>query len=104
MMSLQNTAPEEFSKVIRALDSPFRILLIKALMEKSMSAPEIYKMLVEVGFDIGDRDTVYKALQMLSDAGLIEKYYDAGAKRISYRAISKQILIDISTLHLKVTN
>jgi len=92
-----------FSSVIRALDSPLRVGLVKILLEKPRSAPDIYQTLINSGFDIGDRDTVYKALQMLVDANLLEKYYDMNVKRICYKVATKQILIDIPTLNLTTT-
>lgn len=92
-----------FNSVIRALDSPLRVALVKILLEKPKSAPDIYQTLVTSGFDIGDRDTVYKALQMLVDAGLLEKYYDMNAKRICYKVITKHIMIDVATLNLTVS-
>jgi Fe2+ or Zn2+ uptake regulation protein len=92
-----------FTSVIRALDSPLRVALVKILQERPRSAPDIYQTLINTGFDIGDRDTVYKALQMLVDANLLEKYYDMNVKRICYKVATKQILIDIPTLNLTVT-
>jgi Fe2+ or Zn2+ uptake regulation protein len=58
---------------------------------------------MNAGFEVGDRDTVYKALQMLVDANLLEKYYDMNVKSICYKVATKQILIDIPTLNLTVT-
>ena len=92
----------KFSSVIRALDSPLRVELVRLLLQKPTSAPDIYQTLISTGFDIGDRDTVYKALQMLVDAGLVEKYYDMRVKRISYKVVTKQIHIDVPTLNLTV--
>jgi Fe2+ or Zn2+ uptake regulation protein len=91
-----------FSSVIRALDSPLRVELVKLLLQKPTSAPDIYQTLISTGFDIGDRDTVYKALQMLVDAGLVEKYYDMEVKRICYKVVTKQIHIDVPSLNLTV--
>ena len=97
---METETKSNFSLVIRALDSPLRVELVKILLERPMSAPDIYQTLIGAGFDIGDRDTVYKALQMLVDAGLLEKYYDMTVKRICYKVTKKQILIDIPTLNL----
>jgi Fe2+ or Zn2+ uptake regulation protein len=99
-MDMVTEVSPKFSSVIRALDSPLRVELVKILLEKPRSAPDIYQTLINAGFDIGDRDTVYKALQMLVDAGILEKYYEMTVKRICYRVATKRILIDIPTLDL----
>ena len=40
---------------------------------------------------------------MLVDAGLVEKYYDMSVKRICYKVVTRQILIDVPTLNLTVS-
>jgi len=102
MATVETNTNTKFRSVIRALDSPLRVELVKLLLQQPRSAPDIYQTLINTGFDIGDRDTVYKALQMLVDAGLVEKYYNMDVKRICYKVITKHIHIDVPTLNLSV--
>lgn len=64
-----------------------------------MSASELYQSL---GKDAPSyRQSVNKALEILKDAELVEKYYSEEKKAICYNVISKQIVISLLEMEVE---
>jgi len=71
-------------KVCSALCSATRIEILKILACKPMSMKEVM-----------DRASVYRALEKLASAGLVQKYYDSERKGIHYRVLKARLNIDL---------
>lgn len=88
--------------VLRALDNSMRRELMKLAAEKPMNGDEFYDAIVNKGFNIRYRESVYKELQTLVVAGLLDKY--EGGDRILYKSKVSKIIIDANTLEVDVVN
>jgi len=65
----------DIAEVISALNSELRREILKILAEKPYTVLEVRDKLKTRGFDVKYRETVYRALEKLVDAGFVEKYY-----------------------------
>ncbi|MGD0495478.1 MAG: winged helix-turn-helix domain-containing protein [Candidatus Bathyarchaeia archaeon] len=81
-------------KIFAALSSGTRIEIIKILAVKSKTVREVLDQLNLRGFQIKYRESVYRALEKLAAAGLVEKYYDNRERDIRYRIVRSKIDFD----------
>ena len=87
------------SLLLRALDSELRRELIKiAYEEGALDADGYYNSVVARGFKIKYKESVYKELQLLVEAQLLEKYYDVKSKKIRYRLNASKVIIDLTSM------
>jgi len=84
-------------KVFLALSSKTRIEILKILSAKPSSVMEILNELNKRSFGIKYRESVYRALEKLAAAGLVEKYYDRKEGGIRYRLIKTKLEVDFQT-------
>lgn len=81
----------DVEKVCAALASKNRLRIAKALIDKPLSSIEVYKA---VGEELSlRRESIYKDLEILSDAGVLEKFYDPKEKKLKYRLVKKEVVI-----------
>jgi Fe2+ or Zn2+ uptake regulation protein len=85
----------EVDKVISALNSNMRREVLKIISEEPMTVIQVLEELKRRKFEVKYRETVYRALEKLLDAGLVEKYYDM-ERGLCYRIKVKLITIDLS--------
>ncbi|MGB9718729.1 MAG: ArsR/SmtB family transcription factor [Thermoproteota archaeon] len=85
----------EPGKVISALNSEMRREILKIISEEPMTVIQVLEELKRRRFEVKYRETVYRALEKLLDAGLVEKYYDQ-EKGLCYRIKAKLIAIDLA--------
>jgi len=86
----------DIEKVIKALNSRTRRKILKILSEGPKNVKEISIVLREqYSANIRYRESVYKALEKLVDADLVEKFYQKD-KGITYRLKRKKITIDLT--------
>lgn len=82
-------------KVISALDSELRRELLKVLAERPNTVVGVLHKFKSKGFNVKYRETIYRALEILVDSGLVEKYYEK-EKGLCYRLVSNHITIKIA--------
>lgn len=85
----------KIDRVLMALNSPLRRDIMTILAKEPRSAPEVMKELIALGRKVNYRESVYRGLEKLVDAGLLEKYYDQ-QKGIAYKLVMKKIHIDLA--------
>lgn len=83
-------------KTIKALNSKTRREILKILAKEPKTVKEVHKILKSnINIDLKYRESVFKALEKLVDADLVEKYYEKD-KGILYKLKKKQIIIDLT--------
>ena len=83
-------------KIIKALNSRTRRKILKILSEGPKNVKEVFIVLKEqYSTNIKYRESVFKALEKLVEADLVEKSYEKG-KGITYRLKRKKITIDLT--------
>lgn len=82
-------------KVMRALDSPVRRMLLLLALEDPKPSQTYKEELLKRGFEIKYRESIYKDLQLLVDAELIHKYYDNETKAIVYGSNVSTVVFDL---------
>lgn len=85
----------DIEKICAALSSKNRVKIAKALVKKSMSSIEVFKLLGKE-LDLR-REAIYKYLEMLTKAGILEKFYDSQEKKLKYKLIKDKIVISFSS-------
>ena len=85
-----------FDKVVSALNSKLRREIIKLLNESSLTVTEIFKEINKKNeYHVKYRESIYRAVEKLVDAGLVTKYYDTEKKAICYRLAVKTIKLNL---------
>ena len=85
----------DIRKVIAALDSDMRIEILKILADSPKTVSEVLSNLHKRDIEVKYRETVYRALEKLVDAELVEKYYDK-EKGLCYKILMNRITIDLT--------
>ena len=85
----------DIKKVIAALDSDLRREILKIIAGQPMTVVEVLGELKKRGLQIRYRETVYRALEKLFDAGLVKKYY-VKEKGLCYKIAVNHIVIDVT--------
>lgn len=83
-------------KLAAALSSNTRILIAKILTKKPLSSTEVCRELKKEKSIL--RESVYRALERLVEAGLLKKMYDQTDKKVKYRLVKKKITIDFEEI------
>jgi predicted transcriptional regulator len=85
----------DFHKIISALDSETRQQIIKILGRGPSNVAEIFQEINKIQkAAITYRESVYRALEKMVAAGLVEKYYDR-EKGICYKLLTRKIKLDL---------
>lgn len=87
--------PEE---ACSAISSKMRLEILKIISireNKSDSIKELLKELNHRGFRVKYRASVYRALEKLSAAGFLKKYYDSEAGGIRYKLLGTHLEVDL---------
>jgi len=95
---LEKELDSKTALILRALDSDLRRELLKIALEGPLDADGFYNKVLNSGFNIRYKESVYKELQTLVQADLIDKYYDVHAKKILYKLKSERVVVDIKTM------
>ncbi len=96
---LQTEVEKKTALLLRALDSELRRELIRiAYEEGALDADGYYNSIIKRGFKIKYKESVYKELQLLVEAELLEKYYDAKSKKIKYKLNATKVLVDLKSM------
>lgn len=85
----------EVEKIVKALNSRTRREILKILAEEPRNVKEIFQILREQkSTNIKYRESVFKAIEKLVEARLVEKYYEKG-KGVLYKLRRREIIIDL---------
>ncbi len=91
----------DVEKVIKALNSKTRRKILKILSTGPKNVKEISRILTEeYSVNIKYRESVFKALEKLVEADLVEKFYKKN-KGILYRLKKEKIIIDLVNEEVK---
>lgn len=85
-----------------ALDSDLRREIMMILHSGPRTVTEVLESLIRRKYSVKYRETVYRALEKLSDAGLIEKYYKRD-RGLCYELVSSKITIQIDNNSIMIT-
>jgi Fe2+ or Zn2+ uptake regulation protein len=85
----------DVGKVISALDSDLRREILRIVAENPSTVIDVLSGLRKRGFKVKYRETVYRAMEKLVEAGLLEKYYEK-EKGLCYKVSLTSIVIDIT--------
>lgn len=91
----------DLAKIISALNSELRREILKILAEKPYTVLEVKVRLKSKEFGVKYRETVYRALEKLVDAELVEKFY-VKEKGLCYKLSSTRITIEIAEESLDI--
>lgn len=91
----------DIAKVISALNSELRREILKVLAEDSYTVLEVLNRLKKKGLDVKYRETIYRALEILVDAELVEKFY-VKEKGLCYKLSLTRITIEITKESLDI--
>ncbi|MEO0252341.1 MAG: hypothetical protein ABIM44_08935 [candidate division WOR-3 bacterium] len=69
--------------------------ILKTISKEPMTVMQVFEELKRRNFEVKYRETVYRALERLLDAGLVEKYYNP-EKGLCYRIKVKLITLDLA--------
>lgn len=94
-MTEEKKEESNLATVMRALDSSVRRTIMLLALEGPKTSMGYKDELVKKGFDVKYKESVYKDLQLLVDAGLIEKYYDKEKKAIVYTSTVDTVVFDL---------
>lgn len=89
----------EMNKVIFALNSETRRKIIQLLYKEDMTAVEVFVKLKSSAPIY--RQSINKALEILKECGLVEKYYDDNRKGLYYRLLKKEITLELKNMVIK---
>lgn len=82
-------------KVLSALDSKFRREVLRIVLEEPKTVMQVFNELRDRGMEVKYREVVYRALEKLLDAGLVDKEYVKG-RGLCYRAKARAIVINLA--------
>jgi len=85
----------DIEKVVAALNSDLRREILKIIAGQTMTVVEVLKELNKRGLEVRYRESVYRALEKLLEAGLVQKYY-VKEKGLCYKITLNRVVIDIT--------
>ncbi len=85
----------EINKVVAALDSNIRREMLRILSKDPMNVVEVLEELKRRKFEVKYRETVYRGLEKLLEAGLVDKSYVKN-KGLCYKLTANRIIIDVT--------
>ena len=85
----------KMAKIIHALNSETRREIIRILGDEPKTVKEVFQEIKKISkINVKYRESIYRSLEKLVDAGLVEKYYDK-EKGICYKLMIKKIKFDL---------
>lgn len=92
----------EITEVAHALSSKTRVRLLHIVSKESVSSSDAHKRYQAEYNSPTRRESIYRELENLVDAGLVKKEYQSDEKSLTYTATSKEICFDISKLEVEM--
>ena len=81
-------------EVFSALSSPTRLMILRLLTNKAHNIGELLELLKKYEVNISRRESVYRAVEKLRSAGLVDKFYDNERKSILYKIKYEKLIYD----------
>jgi len=91
----KNNLNMEIDKVIAALNSKLRREILSIVSKQHMTVIQVLQELKKRKIEVKYRETVYRALEKLFDAGLVDKCY-IKEKGLCYKTKVNRIVIDVT--------
>jgi len=85
-------------KIVRALDNDLRLLILDKLKGRAMTEKELFDELSKERPDVKYRESLYRQIEMLVQAGLVKKFYDMSKRRIGYSCEVNHVFIDLGAM------
>jgi hypothetical protein len=95
MISEERMEDNSLAQVMKALDSPVRRMIMLLALETPKTSQGYKEELLKRGLEIKYKESIYKDLQLLVEAGLIQKYYDKESKTIVYGSRIGTVVFDL---------
>jgi Fe2+ or Zn2+ uptake regulation protein len=89
-------------KIVKALDNDLRLLILDKLKGTPMTEKELFEQLSKERPDLKYRESLYRQVETLVQAGLVKKFYDMGKRRISYACEASQVFIDLRAMDANI--
>jgi len=86
----------DVKKIASALSSETRLKILKILAKKELSSVDVYRGYIRIYNDKKHRESIYRDLEVLVTAELLEKKYDSSSKQIIYHLKVKKITLDLT--------
>lgn len=86
----------EFTTVAHALSSETRIRLLRIITEDPASSAEAFEQYQNQYDSPTRRESIYRELEKLADAGLATKQYESEDKKLVYAGRADLVCFDIS--------
>lgn len=99
---MENIQNLDLETVAKALSADTRLKILKLLVGKNLSSIEVYNDYKKKFHDDKHRETIYRALEILLDAGILDKRYDKKNKNVVYYIKHKELTIDLINQKLKI--
>ncbi|MCX9014345.1 MAG: hypothetical protein OIN89_06085 [Candidatus Methanoperedens sp.] len=99
---MENIPNLNLETVAKALSSDTRLKILKLLVDKNLSSIEVYKEYKQRFHEDKHRETIYRGLELLLDAGVLDKRYNKTNKNVVYYIKNKELTIDLVTQKLKI--
>lgn len=91
----------DIAEVAAALSDRTRLRLLEIIHDKGpISSKRAHEEFVR-RFDDRRRESIYKALEKLVDAGILVKTYDREGEGLVYEIAYKRVIIDLHTLEIQ---
>lgn len=87
----------------QALSSRTRVELLELVGDQALTSAEIHRKYEKKKKEPTNRETVYRNLEKLVEAGLLSKGYDQEEKELVYRRYFSVIRIDLAKMELETT-
>lgn len=84
----------DIQEVCQALSNPTRLHLVQIISESPRSSAEAHRAYVK-SYDDLQRESVYRELENLVDASILEKSYNNNGKKIEYSLNTEIISINL---------
>lgn len=81
--------------VAKALGSDTRLKILRILTGASLSSIEVYEIYKKKFGNKKHRESIYRALEMLLHADILDKKYDKDSKKVIYSIKHNKLLLDI---------
>jgi Fe2+ or Zn2+ uptake regulation protein len=88
--------------IVRALDNDLRLLILDKLKGTPMTEKELFEKISKERPELKYRESLYRQVEMLVQAGLVRKYYDTGKRRICYTCDASHIFIDLNAMDANI--
>ncbi len=83
-------------KVSNALSNETRLKTLRLVADEPGSSITIHRRYLEDYNDEKRRESIYRALNQLTEAGLLKKGYNTEDNKIEYSMVSERLLVDLS--------